>query len=81
MAFDISRRRTPREIRAIQEQLQVLADNPQMRHRLGHGRVTTRAPYADSRRPTDPLDSSRRHVMDCPGRDRDRDANYATGLL
>lgn len=75
------RRRTPREIRAIQEQLQLLADNPQLRHRLGVRRVSTQAPFADSRRPTDPNDQTRRHPMDVAGNSGDRDRNYAAGLL
>ncbi len=76
-----SPQRTPSEIRAIQEQLQVLADNPQLRHRLGYRRATTEAPYADSRRHTDPDDRTRRHVMDVAGRNSDRERNYAAGLL
>jgi hypothetical protein len=75
------RRRTPREVRAIQEQLQLLADNPQLRHRLGVRRVTTEAPFADSRRRTDPNDRTRRHVMDVAGCNSDRERNYAAGLL
>jgi len=74
-------RRTPREIRAIQEQLQLLADNPQLRHRLGYRRAITALPFSDSRRITDPDDASRRHVMDVAGRTSDREQNYATGLL
>ena len=76
-----NRTRTPREIAAIQEQLQLLADNPQLRDRLGHGRVSTRAPYADSCRPNDPHDPSQRYVGDYSNPNRDRQRNYATGLL
>jgi hypothetical protein len=75
------RRRTPSEIRAIQEQLEHLADNPQLRHRLGIRRVTTEAPFAGSRRRTDPNDRTRRHVMDVAARNSDRERNYAAGLL
>ena len=75
------RKRTPDEIRAIQEQLQLLADNPQLRHRLGYRRVSTTAPFADSRRPTDADDRNRRHIMDVAGRTSDRERNYAAGLL
>jgi hypothetical protein len=67
--------------RLIQEELQLLADNPQLRRRLRRGHVSTALPYADSRRPTDPNDTSRRHVMDYAGRNSDRDRNYAAGLL
>jgi hypothetical protein len=73
--------RTTREIRALQEQLQLLADRPQLRHRLGYGRVNTTAPYADSRRSTDSNDGSRRYVMDNRSRAGDNDRNYAAGLL
>jgi hypothetical protein len=76
-----TRRRTPREVAAIQEQLQLLADNPQLRHRLGYARVSSAAPYADSRRSTDPNDSSRRHIMDNGVRSTDAHRNYAAGLL
>ena len=75
------RTRTPDEVRAIQEQLQLLADDPQLRRRLGRGRVSTKnLPFADSRRSTDPDDQSRRYVMDVAGRNRDRERNYAAGL-
>jgi hypothetical protein len=74
-------RRTPREVRALLDQLQVLADCPQLRHRLGYGRVSVQPPFADSRRPTDPDDGSRRYVMDNSGRNSDRERNYAAGLL
>jgi hypothetical protein len=76
-----TRRRTPSEIRAIQEQLQLLADSPQLRRRLGYGRVTTAAPFADSRRPTDPKDASRRYAADYTNPNSDRNRNYAAGLL
>ncbi len=76
-----NRGRTPREVRALLDQLQLLADSPQLRHRLGYARVSTAPPYADSRRPTDPKEGSRRYVMDCGGRDSDRERNYAAGLL
>lgn len=69
------RSRTQREVRTIQEQLQVLADHPQLRHRLGYGRVSVEAPYADSRRPN----SNGR--MDFMSYCRDQDRNYAAGLL
>lgn len=75
------RPRTSTEIRALQEQLQALADNPQLRHRLGYRRVTMETPFADSRRSTDPNDRTQRHVMDVAGRNSDREKNYATGLL
>jgi hypothetical protein len=73
--------RTAREVRALLDQLQLLADSPQLRHRLGYGRVSVQPPFADSRRPTDPDDGSRRYVMDNSGRDSDRERNYAAGLL
>lgn len=73
-----TRRRTPREVRAILEQLQLLADRPQLRHRLGYGKVRTEAPYADSRRPTDPRGGYR---IDYRSRSCDQENNYATGLL
>jgi hypothetical protein len=73
-----ARRRTSSEVRAILEQLQLLADRPQLRHRLGYGRVTTKAPYADSRRPTDPRQGWR---IDNRSRKGDQDSNYAVGLL
>ncbi len=76
-----SRRRTAQEIRALQEQLQLIADCPQLRHRLGYARVSSQAPFADSRRPTDPGDTTRRYVMDYSGRNGDRDRNHASGLL
>ncbi len=76
------RRRTPSEIRAIQEQLQLLADDSQLRHRLGYRRASTKdLPVADSRRRTDPDDRTRRHVMDVAGRNSDRERNYTAGLL
>ena len=70
-----SRRRTPGEVRAVLDQLQVLADRPQVRHRLGYARVTAQAPYADSRRPTE------NGRMDFMSYYRDQDRNYAAGLL
>lgn len=70
-------RRTSREVRAILDQLQLLADRPQLRHRLGYGRVSAKAPYADSRRPTDP----REYGIDYSSPSRDKQRNYAAGLL
>jgi hypothetical protein len=67
--------RTPREVRAIQEQLQLLADRPQLRNRLGYGRAAAITPYADSRRPT--ADGR----MDYRSYSADQDRNYAAGLL
>jgi hypothetical protein len=72
------RRRTPHEVRAILDQLQLLADQRQLRRRLGSVRVTTEAPSADSRRPTDPTGGYR---IDNGSRGGDQDRNYATGLL
>lgn len=72
------RHRTPSEVRAIQAQLQLLADHPQLRHRSGHGQVTAAAPFADSRRPTDPSSAWR---IDNRPRSPDADRNYAAGLL
>ena len=72
------RRRTPQEVRAILDQLQLLADQPQLRHRVGRVRVTTEAPFADSRRPTDPTG---RYRIDNGSRGSDQDRNYAAGLL
>ena len=69
------RRRTPAEVRAILEQLQQLADQPQLRHRLGYTRVTAQAPYADSRRPTG------NGRMDNGSYSNDQNRNYAAGLL
>ncbi len=68
-------RRTPQEIRLIQEHLQLIADRPQLRRRLGYGRVAITAPYADSRRPT----AGGR--MDNRSYYNDQDRNYAAGLL
>lgn len=76
-----NRGRTPRDVRALLAQLQVVADNPQIRHRLGYARVSSEAPYADSRRPTEPDDGSRRYVMDYRNPARDAQRNYAAGLL
>ena len=74
--------RTSGGIAAILEQLQLLADSPQLRHRLGYSRLsTTDLPYADSRRPTDPNDRTQRHIADIASYTRDADANYAVGLL
>lgn len=70
-----TRRRTPEEVRAIFDQLQQLADCPQLRHRLGYARVTAQAPYADSRRPNG------NGRMDNMSYRRDQDRNYAGGLL
>lgn len=70
-----SRRRTPEEVRAILEQLQLLADRPDLRHRLGYARVTAQAPYADSRRPTN------NGRMDNRSYSTDQNRNYAAGLL
>lgn len=78
---DATRGRTAREIASLQEQLQVLADSPQLRHRLGYSRVSVALPFADSRRPTDPTDGSRQWVMDYAFSARDADRNYAAGLL
>ena len=78
MAHTINGMRTPREIRAIQDQLQLLADRPQLRHRLGYARVSVAAPYLDSRRSTDPRAGNR---ADCRTYRRDQEANYAAGLL
>jgi hypothetical protein len=75
------RRRTEGDIRTAQEQLQLLADSPQLRHRLGYGRVSVELPFADSRRATDPTDGSYRSVMDYSSPARDADRNYAAGLL
>jgi hypothetical protein len=72
------RRRTPQEVRSILEQLQLLADRPQLRHRLGYRRVTTDAPYADSRRSTDPRGG---YGIDYTSPKRDQVRNYAAGLL
>ena len=66
---------TRTEIRALQEQLQLLADRPQLRRRLGYGLVAITAPYADSRRPT--ADGR----MDNRSYRADQDRNYAAGLL
>ena len=63
------RRRTPRNGRDILDQLQDLADRPQLRHRLGF------VSYADSRRPT------QNGLMDYRTYHRDQDRNYAAGLL
>lgn len=71
-------RRTPGEVRAILEQLQLLADCPQLRHRLGLVRVTAKAPYADSRRPTDPRGG---YQIDYSSPRCDKQRNYAAGLL
>ena len=77
-----NRKRTPGEVTAILEQLQLLADNPQLRHRLGYRRASvTDLPFADSRRRTDPNDQSRRHIADIASNARDADANYGSGLL
>jgi hypothetical protein len=75
------RGRTAGEIRALLEQLQLIADSPQLRHRLGYSRVSSDAPYADSRRPTDPNDGSRLYVMDYQFPASDAQRNYAAGLL
>lgn len=75
------RRRTPAEIRAVLDQLQLIADRPQLRHRLGLGSVNTKAPYADSRRPTDPRQGWARGVMDYSNPKCDQSSNYAAGLL
>lgn len=69
---------TARAIRVTLHRLQLLADRPRLRHRLGYGRVTTKAPFADSRRPTDPRTGNR---PDCRSYRRDQDANYAAGML
>ena len=39
--------RTPQEVRALLDRLQLLADNPQLRHRLGNARVSVELPFAD----------------------------------
>ena len=67
--------RSESEVRAILDQLQLIADDPQLRHRLGRGRVMTRAPFADSRRPNGD------GLMDYGVYPRDQQHNYATGLL
>lgn len=72
----MERHRTPHEVCAIMEQLQLLADSPQVRHRLGYARISAQAPYADSRRPND--GNGR---MDFTSYYRDMDRNYAAGLL
>ena len=72
------RRRTPAEVRSILDQLQLLADRPQLRHRLGLARVSTRAPFADSRRPND---AARGYRFDNRSRRSDQERNYAAGLL
>lgn len=72
------RRRTSGEVNAILEQLQLLADRPQLRQTLGYGRVSATAPYADSRRRTDPRN---RRGMDYTSPKRDQERNYAAGLL
>lgn len=71
---------TPREIRAIQEELQLLADNPKLRRRHGD-RVRVASPFADSRRPTDAGDRSQRFISDCRVYAGDQSRNYAAGLL
>ena len=81
MTVEPRRPRTPDEVRAILDELQLVADNPQLRRRLGYGRVAVTAPYADSRRPTDASDRSRRSMADYRDPSRDRDRNYAAGLL
>lgn len=73
-------RRIPQEIRAIQKELQLLADNPQMRRRRGH-LISYEAPYSDSRRSTDTENRSRRSVTDCGTYAADQSRNYAAGLL
>jgi hypothetical protein len=72
------RHRTPGEVHAIMEQLQLLADRPQLRHQLGYARVSANAPYADSRRRTDPR---RGWGMDYTSPKCDQNRNYAAGLL
>jgi hypothetical protein len=74
-------RRTGSEVRVLLDRLQMLADNPQLRHRLGYARVSVEMPFSDSRRPTDPRDGSRLWVMDYGFSARDADRNYAAGLL
>jgi hypothetical protein len=76
-----TRRRIPGEIRSTLDQLQLLADSPQLRHRLGYVPVSVTPPYADSRRPTDPDDGSRLWVMDYTSPPTDAQRNYAAGLL
>ncbi len=73
--------RTDREVRALLDQLQQLADSPQLRHRLGYARVSVSPPFADSRRPTDPADGTRLWVMDYRTPAMDAHRNYAAGLL
>jgi hypothetical protein len=70
-----------RRIRATLDELQRLADDPQLRHRRGYSRVSVELPFSDSRRPTDPQDGSRLWVMDYRSRGCDNDRNYAAGLL
>jgi hypothetical protein len=70
--FDAERER---EIQACLDELQVLADNPQLRHRRGYVRVSAALPFADSRRPTDPNDTTRRWVMDNGFSARDAERN------
>jgi hypothetical protein len=77
-----SPRRTRGEIAAILEQLQLLADDPQLRHRLGYGRLSAAdLPFADSRRPIDPRDGYRWRLADIAAHNRDADENYGRGLL
>jgi hypothetical protein len=75
---DLSPEELAREIRIIQADLQLLADRPQLRRKRGYGRVSAEAPYADSRRPTDPRGGYR---IDNRPRAGDADRNYAAGLL
>jgi hypothetical protein len=68
-------------IQAQLDELQRLADRPQLRHRLGLGRVSAAMPFADSRQPTDPADGTRLWVMDYSFSAHDAEKNYAAGLL
>jgi hypothetical protein len=74
--------RTPQEVALIQAQLQLLADNPGLIHRMaGHRELDGLKSLArDSRRPTDAR-SINRYVADNRSYRRDQSDNYAAGLL
>jgi hypothetical protein len=76
------RARTPQEVALIQEQLQLLADNPGLIHRTkGHRELDgLKSLPRDSRRPTDAR-SVHRYVSDNRTYRRDQSDNYAAGLL
>jgi hypothetical protein len=76
------RHRTPREIAAILERLQYLADHPGLVERMNGRRAFDGLRHypQDTRRPSD-ASSHRRYIADYSSPTGDQDANYGNGLL